>query len=85
MLKKILLNWRYYAMVIAMGVGMTLVFAAGGDLTIETGILGELSIRALFFLAGMVVLRSTTVKCENSFDWTDADGKIPEFTNQKIS
>ena len=25
------------------------------------------------------VLRSTTVKCENSFDWTDADGKTRKF------
>ena len=81
MLMKILLNWRYYAMVIAMGVGMTLVFAAGGDLTIETGILGELSIRALFFLAGMVVLRAAHIQIKR---W-ERDGKIPEFTNQKIS
>ena len=25
------------------------------------------------------VLRSTTVKCENSFNWTDADGKTRKF------
>lgn len=76
---KILTNWRYYVMVAMMGVGMLLVFGAGGGDWVTMSLAAEMLCRLAFAAAGFGVLYAMHRLTER---W-ESKGEIPEFTNQK--